>query len=128
VIQLATPYGRSKDFAGQDSVVDQIKRFSVVTENNRLKQKMKLERDCRSEWKDISAGVLQGTKQGSWLLLLMIDDIEVTDTELWKYVDDTTTAETVLKDEISNIQKAVSELAIKSHQNKLQLDERKCLK
>ena len=109
-------------------MVDQIKRFSVVTENNRLKQKMKLERDCRSEWKDISAGVLQGTKQGSSLLLLMIDDIEVTDTELWKYVDDTTTAETVLKDEISNIQKAVSELAIKSHQNKLQLNERKCLK
>ena len=31
--------------------------------------------------------------------MLMIDDIELTDTELWKYVDDTTIAEPVLKDE-----------------------------
>jgi hypothetical protein len=56
----------------------------------------------------------------------MVDDIEVTDTELWKYVDDTTIAEPVLKDEISNIQNAVSELAMKSHENKLQLNETKC--
>jgi hypothetical protein len=83
-------------------------------------------RDCRSEWKDIPAGVPQGTKLGPWPFVLMIDDIEVTDTELWKYVDDTTIAEPVLNDEISNIQNAVSELAMKSHQNKLQLNETKC--
>jgi hypothetical protein len=89
------------------------------------KQRVKLEHDCRSEWKDIPAGVPQGTKLGPWLFVLMIDDIEVTDTELWKYVDDTTIAEPVLKDEISNIQNAVSELATKSHQKKLQLNKMK---
>jgi hypothetical protein len=90
------------------------------------KQRVKLVRDCRSEWKDIPAGVPQGPKLGPWLFVLMIDDIEVTDTELWKYVDDTTIAEPVLKDEISNIQNAVSELAMKSHEKKLQLNETKC--
>jgi hypothetical protein len=73
--------------------------------------------------KDIPAGVPQGTKLGPWLFVLMIDDIEVTDTELWKYVDDATIPGPVLKDEISNIQNAVSELATKSHQKKLQLNE-----
>ncbi|KAK3735987.1 hypothetical protein QZH41_006320 [Actinostola sp. cb2023] len=90
------------------------------------KQRVKLERDCKSEWKDIPAGVPQGTQLGPWLFILMIDDIGVTNTDLWKYVDDTTIAEPVHKNEISNIQSAVSELITKSHQNKFQLNEAKC--
>ena len=90
------------------------------------KQRVKLERDCKSEWKDIPAGVPQGTKLGPWLFILMIDDIGVTNTDLWKYVDDTTIAEPVHKNEISNIQSAVSELTSKSKENKFQLNETKC--
>ena len=51
------------------------------------KQRVKLGRDCSSEWKNVPAGVPQGTKLGPWLFLLMIDDIEVTNSNLWKYVD-----------------------------------------
>ncbi len=61
------------------------------------KQRVKLAHDCKSEWREIPAGVPQGTKLGPWLFLLMIDDIDVTDSDLWKYVDDTTMAECVPK-------------------------------
>ena len=68
----------------------------------------------------------QGTKLGPWLFLLMIDDIDVTDLDLWKYVDDTTMAEYVPKNHTSNIQDAVSVLATQSYANKFQLNESKC--
>ena len=50
----------------------------------------------------------QGTKLGPWLFILMIDDINTSNTELWKYVDDTTIAECVEED--SRIQSDVEEL------------------
>lgn len=90
------------------------------------KQRVKLDHDCKSEWNDVPAGVPQGTKLGPWLFVLMVDDIQVTDNELWKYVDDITIAEPVHKDEVSIIQNAVSEIATKSLQNKFQLNEDKC--
>ena len=63
------------------------------------KQRVKLSQDCKSEWKNVPAGVPQGTKLGPWLFVLMIDDIDTTNTDLWKYVDDTTAAEMVEKGE-----------------------------
>ena len=68
----------------------------------------------------------QGTKLGPWLFILMIDDINTSNTELWKYVDDTTIAECVDKKEDSCIQSDVEELITKSNQNKFQLNESKC--
>ena len=56
----------------------------------------------------------------------MIDDVDVTNTELWKQVDDTSTAEPVAKNQASRIQGSVNELVTKSNENKLQLNERKC--
>ena len=53
-------------------------------------QRVKLGEDCLSEWRNVPAGVPQGTKLGPWLFILMIDDINTSNTELWKYVDDTT--------------------------------------
>ena len=68
----------------------------------------------------------QGTKLRPWLFILMIDDINTSNTELWKYVDDTTIAECVDRKEVSRIQSDVEELITKSNQNKFQLNESKC--
>ena len=89
-------------------------------------QRVKLGEDCLSEWRNVPAGVPQGTKLGPWLFILMIDDINTSNTNLWKYVDDTTIAECVHKKEGSRIQSDVEELIAKSNQNKLQLNESKC--
>ena len=79
-----------------------------------------------SEWRNVPAGVPQGTKLGPWLFILMLDDINISNTELWKYVDDTAIAECVDKKEDSRIQSDVKELIAKSNQNKFQLNESKC--
>ena len=49
------------------------------------RQRMKLEHDCKSEWRDIPAGLPQWTKLGPWLFILMIDDVDISNTgEIWK--------------------------------------------
>ena len=82
--------------------------------------------DCLSEWRNVLAGLPQGTKLGPWLFILMIDDINTSNTELWKYMDDTTIAECVDKKEDSHIQSDLEELIANSNQNKFQLNESKC--
>lgn len=61
------------------------------------RQRVKLARDCYSDWGSVRAGVLQGTKLGPWLFLVVINDINISGANLTKYVDDTSMAETVYK-------------------------------
>lgn len=74
------------------------------------KQRIKLTHNRFSEWEAVPAGVPQGMKLSPWLFLLMINDLSVTDTILWKYVDDTTLVESVPKNETSYMQLRVDEL------------------
>ena len=56
----------------------------------------------------------------------MINDLNISGVQLWKYVDDITMSETVEKNQPSKIQVAVDELSNKSKANKSQPNETKC--
>lgn len=72
-------------------------------------QRIKVADDCDLEWSSIPCGVLQGTKLGPWLFLLMINGLTTSDVDLWKYVDDTTESEVVAKGADSLMQTAVNQ-------------------
>ena len=66
-------------------------------------QRTKLVNNCYSEWGMVPSGVPQGTKLGPWFFILMINNLDIENQGIWKYVDDTTTAEIVHKDAASNV-------------------------
>ena len=81
--------------------------------------------DCFSEWRNVPAGVPQGTKLGPWLFILMINDLKTRLDEV-KFVDDLTVYETVTRFGSSDIQHAVSEIEEWSESNLFRLNENKC--
>ena len=89
-------------------------------------QRVKLSKDCLSDWGKIPSGVPQGTKLGPWLFLLMIDDLSVSEIfNMWKYVDDTTVSETISKGQHSHVQQAVDQVNEWSKENLMQLNSEK---
>ena len=62
-------------------------------------QRVKMANDIYSEWKDVVAGVRQGTKLGPMAIFVMINDLETsTADENVIFVDDTTSFEIVEKE------------------------------
>ena len=87
------------------------------------KQGVKLGHDCFSEWGVVPAAIPQGTILGPWLLIIMIEELDVPATDVWKYVADTTISETISK---SQGQAAVDTLVNRASVDKFQLNEMKC--
>ena len=90
------------------------------------KQWVKLVYNSYSDWGSVKAGVPQGTKLGPWLFLIMINDIKVSGVNLWKYVDDTSIAETLHKGQPRGIQVAVDDQVKQTRADNFQLNETKC--
>ena len=70
----------------------------------------------------------QGTKLGPWLFLVLINDLNLSDTlnaQLWKYVDDTMTSEVVAKGSDSNAQQLADRVAQWSSDNRVKLNSAK---
>ena len=81
------------------------------------RQSVKLSQDCHSEWEDITSRVLQGTKLGTWLFTIMINDLSI------GYLHDITISETVLKNRNSKIQQYVYDLSKEVSADRFQLNE-----
>lgn len=75
-------------------------------------QRVKLVEGCVSEWGSVPSGIPRGTKLGLWLFILRINYLTSHDALLWKYVNDTTVSEVVLKLQACNVQKIVDRVEV----------------
>ena len=98
--------------------------ISWITDSltSRKHQRVKLAQVSFSKRGMLPAGVPQGTNLGPWLFIVMIDEFDIPNTELCKYVDDTTTSETVGRNQSSNIETAVCTLVNRAVTDKFQLN------
>ena len=77
------------------------------------KQRVKLSYDCFSEWGAVPIG--------PWLFIIMINNLDIPGSDLWKYIDDTIVSKTVSKGYESNIQNAVDTFSARASVDNLNL-------
>ena len=128
---LLFDYQKAFDLIDHKSLVNKLKRVNipnsvinwVIDFLSGRSQRVKLGKDCVSEWGTVPSGVPQGTKLGPWLFLSMINDLTVPSIfNMWKYVDDTTVSENIPKGQQSKSQEAVDAIYDWSKENLFQLN------
>ena len=91
-------------------------------------QRVKLNSDCFSDGTKVPAGVPQGTKLGSWLFLVMINDLTTLQlsSSMWKFADDTTISNVFSNPDACSLQECVQHVAEWSKTNLFLLKPTKC--
>ena len=91
------------------------------------RQRVKLG-DTISNWLPVNAGVPQGTKLGPILFLVMINDLKVIShgTDIWKFVDDISASERLVRNGSSDIQSNLDSVTSWPSQNFIKLNSMKC--
>ena len=89
------------------------------------KQRVKLGESI-SEWAGVNAGVPQKTKLGPILFLVMVNDVIPPTCNRWKYVDDVTISEIILRHNDSLIQSDLDYIASWADANYMRLNPKKC--
>lgn len=79
-----------------------------------------------SRFESVSGGVPQGSVLGPLLFIIMINDLLKEWDERWKYVDDTSLAETIIKNQESTLQSVLDGIEYWCRRNKMSLNPRKC--
>ena len=79
-----------------------------------------------SDWEFVNGGAPQGTILGPLLFLIMVNDLATVHNDRWKYVDDTSLSETIMKGEQSHLQSLIDVTEKWCRENDMVLNHTKC--